>query len=65
MGTTKPLIGRPSLSPDDETAYLAIRIPSSIKDELTREAGARGTTVSAYVRSILTDAAEQSQKADA
>lgn len=46
------VMGRPPLS-SDKTVTVAIKMPAGMKAALAREAEKRGTTMSAYARSVL------------
>ena len=47
-------IGRPPLGgAADETVYLGIKIPESLRDEIRRAAAADGVGMSEYVRNLL------------
>lgn len=47
-------IGRPPLGGTaDETVYLGIKIPASVRDEIRRAAAADGMGMSEYVRNLI------------
>ena len=48
------VMGRPPLS-SDKTVTIALKVPAGMKEAITRKAKHQGTTVSAYIRSALTE----------
>ena len=48
------VMGRPPLS-TDKTVTIALKVPAGMKEALARKAEQKGTTMSAYVRSVLTE----------